>query len=255
MKYKINDIYDDGVNLITSNTLLLNDSRLSNIMTYKNDLDIIIESDYGTRELFTALLIEDNNEIYTYNINKIYRSIYAVFLANMVKYNNILNTLAELENYNISADYSETRTYGQKDKIITKGEKTETKTYGNTTTTTNLGSSTDSTTNAERITTSAVNPSFSDNFADTQKATGNTATDSTTYGARNDTETIVKNDDTITHSGYTDSQREPETIDVIQGYKNKLDNIKNKYNVVSSMDFIKLVANDVVNQITYNFYL
>lgn len=256
MKYKICDIYDDGNTLIEDNTLLSNDQRFTDILERAVDLDIIIEENFGNRELFKSMLTEDNTEVYTYNLPKIYRSIYACFLANMTKYDNILSALETVENYNPSNEYQETKTFGQREKINEHGTKNETRTYGTINTTVNTGSSTDSTTNGQRQDTTAVSPSFGgSSFTPTGQDTGASSTDSTTYGARNDSEQITHGNDTIAHATYTDTQTEPETVDTVAGYKNLLKNIETKYNVKSRLDFIKLVANDVANQITYNMYL
>ena len=256
MKYKISNIYDDGYTLIQGNSLLNNDDRFADILERAVDLDIIIEEDFGNRELFKSMLKEDNVEVYTYNMSKIYRSIYACFLANMTKYNNILSTLEAVESYNPSNEYHEIKTFGDRVKTNEHGAKSETKTYGTINTTTNLGTSTDSTTNGQRQNTSAVSPSFGgSSFTPTGQDTGASSTDSTTYGARSDSEQTTHGNDTITHNGYVDTQREPETVDTVEGYKNLLKNIEEKYNVKSRLDLIKLVADDVVNQITYNMYL
>lgn len=256
MKYRISNIYDDGYTLIQGNSLLNNDDRFTDILERAVDLDIIIEEDFGNRELFKTMLKEDNTEIFTYNLTKIYRSIYACFLANMTKYNNILSTLEAVENYNPSNEYQETKTFGEREKINEHGAKNETRTYGTINTTTNTGASTDSTTNGQRQNTSSVSPSFGgSSFTPTGQDTGASSTDSTTYGARSDSEQITHGNDTVAHATYTDTQTEPETVDTVEGYKNLLKNIEEKYNVKSRLDFIKLIANDVANQITYNMYL
>lgn len=256
MKYKISNIYDDGYTLIQGNALLTSDERFADILERAVDLDIIIEEDFGNRELFKSMLKEDNVEVYTYNMSKIYRSIYACFLANMTKYNNILSTLEAVEDYNPSNEYQETKTFGEREKINEHGAKNETRTYGTINTTSNTGSSTDSTTNGQRQETTAVSPSFGgSSFTPTGQDTGASSTDSTTYGARSDSEQITHGNDTVAHATYTDTQTEPETVDTVEGYKNLLKNIEEKYNVKSRLDFIKLVADDVANQITYNMYL
>lgn len=256
MKYKINNIYDDGYTLIQGNTLLSSDERLADILERAEDLDVIIEEDFGNRELFKTMLKEDNIEVYTYNLPKIYRSIYACFLANMTKYNNILSTLEAVESYNPSSEYQETKTFGEREKINEHGAKNETRTYGTINTTSNTGSSTDSTTNGQRQNTTAVSPSFGgSSFTPTGQDTGASSTDSTTYGARSDSEEITHGNDTVAHATYTDTQTEPETVDTVAGYKNLLKNIEEKYNVKTRLDLIKLIADDVANQITYNMYL
>lgn len=291
MKYKITNIYDDNHTIISDNPLLLADDRLADLMERANDLDIIIEADFGERELLTSMLKEDSAEVYIYNLNKIYKSVYAVFLANLTKYNTILEVLEQLEAYEPTNEYGEekvfgervkenehgaqstTNTYGTLNKSLVHGAQSTTNTYGNINKTVNTGASTDSTTNGARENTQSVNPSFGNAFSNTGKDSATASTDSTTYGARSDSEQTTRGTDTIAHATYTDqdtttrgqdttaratykdTETQPETIDTITGYKNLLKNISDKYGIVNRIDLIKLIANDVVNQISYAIYL
>ena len=291
MKYRINDIYDDLNTIITDNPLLLADERLTDLMALKNDLDIIIESEFGTREILSSLLKEDDTETYIYNLNKIYRSVYSCFLANLSKWTALLTTYQQFLEYNPMEDYAETRIWGEKEKTNVIGQqidtnqhgqkqetkvygaKSETKTYGNIETQATQGQSTDTTTNGTRVNTTAVNPSFGTDFTDTDKTTGATSTDSTQYGARSDSETTTHGNDTTSHATYTDTdttgtytdtntkgtrtdrQTEPETTDVIKGYKNGLGLIERQFALGRQFDLVKTIATDVVNQISYNLYL
>ena len=273
MKYRINNIYDDLNTLITDNTLLSSDERLNDLMELAPDLDVIIDTEFGERELFANLLKEDDTEIYTYNLPRIWRSVYACFLGNLSKYNALLSAVDSLKDYDANEDYKETKIFGEREKTNTYGATLETKqfgatqttkTYGNVVTTTNTGQSTDTTTNGERVDTNAVNPSFSSSFTDTDKATKAQSQDTTQYGARQDTENVTHGNDTIADATHTDTrgtsqhvdgQVETESTDIVKGYKNKLDLISKELEIARRLELVKMIANDVVNQVSYNLYL
>ena len=309
MKYKIINIYDDFKTLIEENTYLLADARFNDLMEFAQDLDLIIAEDFGERELFVKLLKHDDDEIFIYDLPRIYRSIYAMFLANYNKYMSLMSALDLFENYDPDADYFEQKTWGEKEKTnqygaISKsdvhgarsesdvhgarsesdvhGAQSVTKTYGNINKTINTGAATDSTTNGARENTNAVVPSFSDSFSNKDKTSQAQAIDSTTYGARSDSEQTTHANDSESKTGFTDShtaqaftdshtaqaftdshtqnartdkQTETQTIDTKSGYNNRISQIENITNYAKRIDFVRTIAADIANQITYNYYI
>ena len=291
MKYRINDIYNDLNNLVTGNPYLTADDRFNDIMDMSLDIDLIISEEFGEREIFQRLLKEDPTEFYTYDLTKILRSVYASFVAHLGKYTALLTAYELYKEYDPDADYYEKKTWGEKEKYNRYGQaqqtdvhgaqsetygygaQSETKTYGNENITRNTGQSTDSTTNGATSTTNSVMPSFASTFANSDKVDGASSTDSTTYGAREDSESKTHGNDTSSRTAYNDTksantytdthtnaerndyQREPETIDEREGYNDRLAQIEQYTNYGKRLELVRAIANDVANQVSYNMYL
>ena len=291
MKYRINDIYNDLNNLVTNNPYLVADDRFTDILEMSNDLDLLIAEEFGDRELFQRLLKEDAIEFYTYDLNKILRSVYASFVGHLAKYDSLLSAYSLYKEYDPDADFYEKKTWGEKEKYNRYGQaqqtdvhgaqsetygygaQSETKTYGNENITRNTGQSTDSTTNGATSTTNSVMPSFGSSFSNTDKVDGASSIDSTTYGAREDSESKTHGNDTASRTAYNDTksantytdthtnaerndyQREPETIDVREGYNDRLDQIEKMTAYAKRLELLRTIANDIANQISYNMYL
>lgn len=291
MKYKIIDIYSDLHNLVTDNPYLTADDRFNDIMNISEDIDLVISEEFGERELFQRLLKEDSVEFYTYDLTKIMRSVYASFVAHLSKYDSLLTSYNMFKEYDPDADYKEVKTWGEKEKYNTYGQsqqtdvhgaqsesysygaQSETTTYGNENVTRNTGQSTDSTTNGATSTTNSVMPSFASTFANSDKVDGASSTDSTTYGARQDSEEKTHGNDTLSKTAHSDSksvgtytdthtnaerndyQREPETIDTREGYDHRLEQIEKYTEYGKRLELLRTIANDVANQVSYNMYL
>ena len=96
MKVTIDSLYDDGLTLFSDNVLLNSDDRLSNIMEFKNDLDLIASENYGAREFLTRMVKHDDVDVYKYNISKINRHIYSCMIENLPKYTALLSVDARV---------------------------------------------------------------------------------------------------------------------------------------------------------------
>ena len=86
MKITIDSLYNDHNNLFADNAMLNADERLSNIASLSDDLDLIVEMTYGSREFFKRFIKEDTNEVYIYDLSKIHKSVYATLVENNLKY-------------------------------------------------------------------------------------------------------------------------------------------------------------------------
>lgn len=232
MKVRVDDIYNDNLTLFAGNTLLLNDERLSDIMTHKNDLDLIASEHFGARELLRRNIKENNTDIYKYDMSKINRSIYACMVENLTKFSVLLDseefasdspateygeTYTHGENvktfdYDSRVDttthgaQSETITHGNVNKTNTYGAQSETMTHGNIATSETIGAQTDTTTNGQRTSTNSVTSFSSSTFNDTDKNINASVIDSVAHGQQSNSGSVTQGNDIRTAQTYTDSE-------------------------------------------------
>lgn len=290
MKNRIDDIYNDGETIFTDNTYILNDPRMSIITPLINDLDLITQFSYGTREIFKRFLQHDDTDVYVYDLVKIKKATYACIVDNLTKYNVMLNADDAITEIDPTVQFSKTTVYGAQEKATAYGATTDATQYGqkertdviasrvNTTqhgtktTTDNIGSATDTQSNGARTSTGAVTSFSSDTFHDTEKATENAVVDTTQYGSHTDTRqesqlndvvtddahtdrfTDASHTDTRTKSSHTDTTTDATHTDHVTGYNDGVESIE-KYYRYSIHNTVKEIVNDVVNTITYNMYL
>lgn len=292
MKIRVNNIYADNHNLFASNTYLENDERLSEIYALANDLDLISEMDFDSREIVDRFLKPDNTEFRVYDLTKIHRAIYSCIIQNMVKYtalfksDELLNdtedifkleygeTIVHGENIK-TFDYAsrvDTTTHGNVANTKQYGATSKTNSYGDVDTTDDIGATGESTTNGARTNTSAVTTFDSDTFYDTDKVSSASVTDSTTLNAQHntskverandtestqshtDTENITHGDDSLTHGAHKDTVTDDETTDIKTGYRDLMGNI-DRVRRIYSKSVLKEIVNDCINHFTYSCYL
>lgn len=236
MKIRVNNIYEDNHNIFASNTYLSTDDRLSDIYAIANDLDLISETDFDSREIVDRFLKPDNSEYRVYDLTKIHRAVYSCILQNLVKYTSMLNAdalLMDSDNDLFRSEYSETvvhgenvKTYEYESRVDTTshgnvantkqygatsesnvyGATSKTNSYGDVDTTENVGATTESTTNGARQNTSAVTTFDSATFYDTDKVSSASSTDSTTLGSQQNTSKIERANDTESIASHTDTK-------------------------------------------------
>lgn len=290
MKIRIDDLYNDDENIFADNTYILNDPRMSTIATLVNDLDLIAQFSYGTREIFKRFLKHDDTEVYIYDLAKIKKATYACIVGNLTKYNVMLNADDAITDIDPTVQFSKTTVYGEQEKETAYGATTDTTQYGqkertdtiasrvNTTqhgtktTTDNIGSATDTMSNGARTSTGSVTSFSSDTFHDTEKAIENAVIDTTQYGSHTDTRqesqlndvvtddahtdrfTDASHTDTHTKNTHTDTTTNATHTDSVTGYNDGVESVE-KYYRYSVHNTVKEIVNDVVNTITYNMYL
>lgn len=253
MKITIDDIYNDGHTLFTDNTLLNNDTRLADIMAFKNDLDLIAENSFGARELLRRNIKADAQHVYVYDLTKVARHIYACVVENMTKYNVLLSSL-DFEEVSPSKEYYEKITHGEDVKTNVYGAKTDTTTYGDVDVERVAGATSESTTQGARENTSSVTSFSSDTFNPTDKATSAQAVDTTQFGAQTNTEHSERANDTKTFGTHTDTFTNDETIDEKEGYRDLWANVEKKKRLYDK-SILKEIVTECINSITYSMYL
>ena len=253
MKITIDSIYDDGYTLFTNNALLNSDDRLSDIMQYKNDLDLIAEMHFGARELLRRNIKADNEHVFVYDLSKISRHIYACMVENMTKYNTLLSTL-EYTDVEPTKEYYEKYTHGENVKTRDVGEKIDTFSFGDVDTTTNLGASSESTTNGARENTASVTSFSSSTFEPTDKQNSASVTDTTQYGAQINTDKVTHGNDTKTYGAHQEVITDDETIDEKEGFKDLWANVERKRKLFDKSILHEIVA-ECINSISYSMYL
>ena len=253
MKTTIDSIFDDGLNIFAGNTFLINDDRFADIMANANDLDLILSEEYGARELLRRMIKNDDTHGYIYDMSKINRHVYATMISNLPKYTILLNSLDYVDEEPTN-EYGETYVKGQNIKTHAYGNRVDTTEYGAIHSSNTTGQSTDSTTNGERITTDAVTSFSSSDFNNTDKTTNSSVIDSTTYGSRTDTSDTTHGADTKRYNAHTDTLTDDETTDTKTGYRDLYGNIEKRKRVFDK-SVVGMIANEVVNSITYSMYL
>lgn len=291
LKIRVNNIYADNHDLFASNTYLENDERLSDIFALADDLDLISEIDFDSREIVNRFLKPDTTEYRVYDLTKIHRAIYSCIVQNMVKYESLLMSDALLSDGDIfTTEYGETIVHGENVKTYdyasrvdttahgnianTKlyGATSKTNTYGDVDTTDDIGATGESTTNGARTNTSAVTTFDSDTFYDTDKVSSASVTDSTTLNAQHntskverandtesttshtDTENITHGNDTLTHGAHKDTVTDDETTDTKTGYRDLMVNV-DRVRRIYSRSVLKEIVTDCINHFTYSCYL
>lgn len=291
MKIRVNNIYADSHDLFASNTYLENDERLSDIFALADDLDLISEIDFDSREIVDRFLKPDNTEYRVYDLTKIHRAIYSCIVQNLVKYESLLMSYALLSDEDIfTTEYGETIVHGENVKTYdyasrvdttahgnianTKlyGATSKTNTYGDVDTTDDIGATGESTTNGARTNTSASTTFDSNTFYDTDKVSSASTTDSTTLNAQHntskverandtesttshtDTENITHGNDTLTHGAHKDTVTDDETTDTKTGYRDLMGNVDRVCRIYSR-SVLKEIVTDCINHFTYSCYL
>lgn len=290
MKIRVNNIYADNHDLFASNTYLENDERLSDIFALADDLDLISEIDFDSREIVDRFLKPDNTEYRVYDLTKIHRAIYSCVIQNLVKYESLLMSDALLSDDIFTTEYGETIVHGENVKTYdyasrvdttahgnianTKlyGATSKTNTYGDVDTTDDIGATGESTTNGARTNTSATTTFDSATFYDTDKVSSASVTDSTTLNAQHntskverandtesttshtDTENITHGNDTLTHGAHKDTVTDDETTDTKTGYRDLMGNV-DRVRRIYSRSVLKEIVTDCINHFTYSCYL
>lgn len=255
MKIQISNIYDDNTTLIYSNPLVSSDERMSNIYLMSNDLDLIIENSYGNRELFKRLLKEDDTEVYTYDLTKVHKAVYACLVENLQKYNMLLDADNTVKlSVNPLDQYTKSITYGQKVRTENIASRVDTTTHGDIDTTTNVGQTSETNNIGARDVTNAVTSFSSSDFNNTDKSSSTASIDSTTYGSRQDTEKIQRGNDSLTHGAHQDTITDSAQLVTESGTKNTMQQL-NEYRRYADYNTLKEITNDIVNNISYGLYL
>lgn len=290
MKIRVNNIYADNHNLFASNSYLASDDRLTSIFALADDLDLISEIDFDSREIVDRFLKPDNTEFRVYDLTKIHRAVYSCLVQNMTKYNSLLMSDDLLDEDVFVNEYGETIVHGENVKTYdyasrvdttahgnisnTKlyGATSKTNTYGDIDTTDDIGATGESTTNGARQNTSAVTTFDSSTFYDTDKVSSASVTDSTTVNAQHntskverendtesttshtDTENITHGNDSLTHGAHKDTVTDDETTDTKTGYRDLMGNV-DRVRRIYSRSVLKEIVNDCINHFTYSCYL
>ena len=290
MKITIDSFYNDSKKLFTDNALINADTRLSDIAEMSEDLDLITEFSFGTREFFKKFVKDDEQHIYIYDEQKLLRAVYACLVTNLPKYEYLLksdtyaetiNPLEQFKKQSVYGQVQNTEQYGQKQRTDVFGEKertdiigsrVNTNTHGNITENYTLGQQTDTTTNAQRETTGSVTSFSIDTFHPTDKAITGSTQDTTVYGGHTDTKIVTQLDDTTTLGGatdkstdkthtdtktdaqHTDTKTVGQHTDTVTGYNDAFKSVEQLRNY-SRNNTANEVVNDVVNAITYGMYL
>lgn len=253
MKITINDIYKDNLNLYEDNDFLTGDERLAEFAEMFADFDLVTENSYGNRELYNNLLVHSNDD-YTYDIYKVHRAVYSVFVENLLRYKLMLKADETIEDFNPLEQYKETTIHGERVRTDNIASRVDTTVHGNKTTTTNVGQSTDTNTAGERETDVSVTSFSSDTFKPTDKTVQPQTIDTVQYGARQDTTSLVQGNDTLTHGAHIDTITDGEVTDVRKGYKDGGAEIE-RLRTYAKQNTLKEIVNDVVNHISYGMYL
>lgn len=244
MKITIDSLYNDHNNLFADNAMLNADERLSNIASLSDDLDLIVEMTYGSREFFKRFIKEDNNEVYIYDLSKIHKSVYATLVENNLKYQAMIfadekfvdsdpleqfyekkiigervreNNIASRVDTTTHGTVNNTRTFGDLGETTVHGTINGTTTYGQKTEQNVVGQAINTMQNGARENTDAVTSFSSSSFENTEKKTSAQATDTQTLGSHTDTlttshatpdtEQITQGNDTVTTTHGNDTEQ------------------------------------------------
>lgn len=290
MRQIIESIYNDSNNLFVDNALLNEDNRMTDIVALSQDLDLITEMTYGSREIFKRYLKEDDDECYVYDLPKIHKSVYATIVENYLKYQLMLQADESIQDIDPLEQFYEKKIIGERvrtDDIAsrvdttTHGTVNNTKTYGNINNTTTFGQVSEQNVVGQAVNTmqtgarektDAVTSFSSSTFENTDKSTQAQATDTQTLGTHtdtlttshatpdteqitrgNDTEQITRGNDGITHGAHIDKITEDESVDERMGYTDAVKNLEQRRAYVRRNTLNEIIS-DVINSITYGVY-
>lgn len=290
MKITLDSIYNDNYKLFVGNALIYADDRLADIADLSDDLDLITEMTYGSREIFKRYLKEDDTECYIYDLAKIHKSVYATLVENLLKYKLLLQADEVIEDVNPLEQFYEKKIIGERVKTddiasrvdtTTHGTVNNTKTYGNINNTTTYGQISEQNVVGQAVNTmqagarektDAVTSFSSSTFENTDKSTQAQTTDTQTLGTHtdtlttshatpdteqitrgNDTEQITRANDSVTHGAHKDTITEDESIDERTGYNDAVETLNKRRSYVKRNTLNEIIS-DVINGITYGVY-
>lgn len=254
MKILISDIYKDNNTIITDNTYINDDERMSSLTDLSADLDLILETNYGARELLKKYLVEDDTEVYKYDLSKVHKAVYACYVLNHKKYELMLKTDTQVDSVNPLEQFKTETTYGEKVSRDNIAGRVDTTIHGDVDTTTNIGQSTETSNLGARDVTNSVTSFSSSTFNDTDKSVQSLTQDSTIYGNRQDTEKIERGNDTITRGAHNDTHTDEEHTTTVVGYRDETEGLV-ELREYSRQNTLKEILNDVINTISYGMYL